>query len=137
MGRVRVLRLLFTLVLGLRLHLVCTLQGLPVAFALTGAKADEREVLLAMFTAEPSHDTEPGLATSRPGQILTGERTTTAPPSKHPGRRGDPASAHRPQGRARPADTRCFKPLRQIIESVNNTFKGQLELERRGGHPAG
>ncbi|MET9501017.1 transposase [Streptomyces sp. NPDC006622] len=30
---------------GLRLHLVCTLHGLPVAFALTGAKADERETL--------------------------------------------------------------------------------------------
>ena len=53
---------------GLRLHLVCTLHGLPVAFALTGAKADEREVLLAMFTAEP------GLITSRPGQILIGDK---------------------------------------------------------------
>lgn len=31
---------------GLRLHLVCTLQGVPIAFALTGAKADERETLL-------------------------------------------------------------------------------------------
>ncbi|MFI8338463.1 transposase, partial [Streptomyces sp. NPDC085639] len=31
---------------GLRLHLVCTLHGLPIAFALTGAKAVEREVLL-------------------------------------------------------------------------------------------
>jgi hypothetical protein len=30
---------------GLRLHLVCTLQGLPVAFALAGAKADERDIL--------------------------------------------------------------------------------------------
>jgi NAD(P)-dependent dehydrogenase (short-subunit alcohol dehydrogenase family) len=31
-----------------------------------------------------------------------------------------------------------FKPLRQIIESVNDTFKGQLDLERHGGHtPAG
>jgi hypothetical protein len=30
---------------GLRLHLVCTLHGLPVAFALAGAKADERETL--------------------------------------------------------------------------------------------
>jgi hypothetical protein len=30
------------------------------------------------------------------------------------------------------------KPLRQIIESVNDTFKGQLDLERHGGHtPAG
>jgi len=27
---------------GLRLHLACTLQGLPIAPALTGAKADER-----------------------------------------------------------------------------------------------
>ena len=26
------------------------------------------------------------------------------------------------------------KPLRQIIESVNDTFKGQLDLERHGGH---
>jgi hypothetical protein len=27
-----------------------------------------------------------------------------------------------------------FKPLRQIIESVNDTFKGQLDLERHGEH---
>jgi hypothetical protein len=26
-----------------------------------------------------------------------------------------------------------FKPLRQTIESVNQTFKGQLDLERHGG----
>ena len=38
---------------GLRLHLVCTLLGLPVAFALAGAKADEREVLLGMLDADP------------------------------------------------------------------------------------
>jgi hypothetical protein len=37
---------------GLRLHLVCTLQGLPIAFALTGAKADERETLLDLLAAE-------------------------------------------------------------------------------------
>jgi hypothetical protein len=31
-----------------------------------------------------------------------------------------------------------FKPLRQIIESINQTFKAQLDLERHGGHtPAG
>ena len=39
---------------GLRLHLACTLSGLPVAFALAGAKADEREVLLAMLDADPN-----------------------------------------------------------------------------------
>ena len=26
-----------------------------------------------------------------------------------------------------------FKPLRQVIESVNDTLKGQLDLERHGG----
>jgi hypothetical protein len=36
---------------GLRLHLVCTLTGLPVMFALAGAKADERETLLGMLEA--------------------------------------------------------------------------------------
>ena len=45
---------------GLRLHLVCTLGGLPIAFALTGAKADERETLLGIFA------TEPELLSSRP-----------------------------------------------------------------------
>src|SRR6266508_1782623 len=50
---------------GLRLHLVCTLHGLPVEAARAGA----------------------GL----------------------------------------------FRPLRQLIESVNQTFKGQLDLERHGG----
>jgi hypothetical protein len=30
---------------GLRLHLVGTLAGLPVAFALTGAKADEQDLI--------------------------------------------------------------------------------------------
>jgi hypothetical protein len=34
---------------GLRLHLVTTLHGLPVGFALAGAKADERQVLLAIL----------------------------------------------------------------------------------------
>lgn len=35
---------------GLRLHLVSTLHGLPVGYALTGAKADEREVLEQLLT---------------------------------------------------------------------------------------
>ena len=29
---------------GLRLHLICTLHGLPLGWALVGAKADERDV---------------------------------------------------------------------------------------------
>lgn len=59
---------------GLRLHLVCTLQGLPVAFALTGAKADERETPLDLLTAESA------LVTARPGQTLIGAAPARAPP---------------------------------------------------------
>ena len=36
---------------GLRLHLVTTVHGLPVAFALTNAKTDEREVLIDLVSS--------------------------------------------------------------------------------------
>ena len=39
---------------GPRLHLIATLHGLPVGFALTGAKADERRVLHSVLTADPN-----------------------------------------------------------------------------------
>ncbi len=53
---------------GLRLHLVCTLHGLPVAVALVGAKADERQVLLDLLAVEPE------LVAARPGQVLLADK---------------------------------------------------------------
>jgi hypothetical protein len=118
---------------GLRLHLVTTLSGLPIGFALAGAKADERQVLLGIFEADPT------LVTTRPGQILIGDKNYYGHDFEavlagagltllRPARLGEPE---------RPG-ARFFKPLRQVIESVNDTFKGQLDLERHGGHtPAG
>jgi hypothetical protein len=53
---------------GLRLHMLATLHGLPIAFALTGAKADERQVLLDILAADPN------LASGRPGQVLIGDK---------------------------------------------------------------
>lgn len=115
---------------GLRLHLVCTPQDLPVAFTLTGAKADEREVPAGMLTVGPD------LVANRPGQTLIGDKNyfgsvfeATMADAQitllRPARKGGPA---------RPG-AQFFKPLRQIIES---TFKGQLDLEQDGGHaPAG
>jgi hypothetical protein len=42
------------------------------------------------------------------------------------------------KGEAPRAGTAFFKPLRQVIESINDMFKGQLDLEQHGGHtPAG
>jgi len=114
---------------GRRLHLLCTLTGLPVGFALTGAKADERQVLLGIFDADST------LLANRPGQILIGDKNYYGRDFEsalrdagvrllRPARKGEPdrSGAH------------LFKPLRQTIESINETFKGQLDLERHGGH---
>ena len=113
---------------GLRLHLVCTLHGLPVGFALTGAKADERRVLLYILD-------DPVLTAGRARQAIIGDKNyygagfeITLAEGRlclfRPARKGE---GPRP-------GTQFFKPLRQIIESVNDTFKGQLDLERHGGH---
>jgi Transposase DDE domain len=113
---------------GLRLHLVCTLHGLPVAFALTGAKADERQVLLDLLRVEPK------LVATRPGQTLLADKHYYGRQFEavlgelgvrllRPARKGEPE---------RPG-AHLFRPLRQLIESVNDTFKGQLDLERHGG----
>ena len=118
---------------GLRLHLVCTLGGLPVTAALVGAKADERQVLLDLLAVEPQ------LVAARHGQVLIADKHYYGGEFERllgelglrllrPARKGEPQRAG--------AD--LFRPLRQLIESVNQTFKGQLDLERHGGHtPAG
>ncbi len=60
---------------GLRLHLVATPSGLPVAYGLTSAKTDERDTALAMFIATRSCRTAP-VRSSSP------TRATAPPPSK-------------------------------------------------------
>lgn len=113
---------------GLRLHLVCTLHGLPVAFALADAKAVDREVLAELLAVEPE------LVALRPGQVLVADKNYYGREFEaglaelgvrlvRPARRGEP---ERPGGG-------LFKPLRQLVESVNQTLKGQLDLERHGG----
>ncbi len=104
---------------GLRLHLLCTLHGLPVGFALTGAKADERQALMDILDDDD-------LAAMLPGQVIIGDKNyfgagfeaTLAGDGLvllRPARKGEPE---------RPG-SQFFKPLRQIIESINDTFKGQ------------
>jgi hypothetical protein len=113
---------------GLRLHLVCTLHGLPVMFALAGAKTDEREVLLGML--EAARD----VVDARPGQLLIGDKN-------YFGRDFEADLTERDlvllrparKGEAKRAGQQLLKPLRQVIESVNWTLKGQLDLEQHGG----
>jgi Transposase DDE domain len=114
---------------GLRLHLVCTLRGLPVAFALVGAKAGDQETLIDIFAAEPA------LLAQRPGQMLIGDKNYFG--ADFEAQLDDVGAVLlRParKGEAERGGSALFKPLRQTIESINQTFKGQLDLERHGGH---
>ena len=105
-----------------------TLHGLPLSFALTDATADERETLLSILD-------DPALTARRAGQVIIADKNYYGHDFEaalaaaglvllRPARKGEPERRGR----------QFFKPLRQIIESVNDTFKGQLDLERHGGH---
>ena len=113
---------------GLRLHLLATLHGLPAGVALTGAKADERRVLLGILAADPQ------LTSDRQDQILIGDKNyfgsgfeaelaTAGLTLLRPARKGEPERA----------GSRFFKPLRQTVESIFDTCKDQTDLERHGG----
>ena len=117
---------------GLRLHLIATPSGLPVAYALTSAKTDERDTALTMLEL----DTALG---QRPGQILMADKGyRSANFEAELTARG--VTLIRPtfgKEAVRPGQ-RFLRPFRQIIESINQTFKSQLDLERHGGRkPAG
>lgn len=110
---------------GLRLHLVATPSGLPIAFALAGAKADERDTAEDMLT-------HAGL--TRAGQTLMadkGYRSGAFEKTLNQAGMNRIRPATRTE-KPRPGQ-RYLRPFRQIIESIFSTFKGQLDLERHGG----
>lgn len=117
---------------GLRLHLVCTPAGLPITFALAHPKTDEREV------ARDLMEREPVLLAARPGQTVIADKGYASREfesflNDHGAQLLRPSFKNE---KLRPG-ARLLKPLRQIIESVNDTLKGQLDLERHGGRTYG
>jgi Transposase DDE domain len=113
---------------GLRLHLVTTCHGLPVAFALANPKLDEREILLDLVELDPGLLAPPG------GVVLLADKGYRDQATEHL------LAEHgitlvRPAFRnEQPRPGRLLlKLLRQVIESVNQTLKGQLDLEQHGG----
>ena len=114
---------------GLRLHLICTPAGLPITFALSNPKLDERHVAIDML------DHDPSLNAGRHHQTLVADKGYTS--REFETRLNDlgielvrPARSNEPTRRG----ARQLRPIRQIIESVNDTLKGQLGLERHAGH---
>jgi hypothetical protein len=113
---------------GLRLHLITTVSGLPVLFALTSPKLDERDVARDLLESEPQ------LLAARQGQTLMADKGYASGEFEtflddHGVTLLRPAYKNRTP---RPG-ARLLKSFRQIIESVNDTLKGQLDLERHGG----
>jgi hypothetical protein len=113
---------------GLRLYLVCTPAGMPILWALADPKLGEREVLAAMLEVEADvvaeHEgilliSDKGFAGRDFEQLLAGYAITLLRPSRadEQARHGEP----------------MLKKVRQLIESVNDTLKGQLNLEDHGG----
>ncbi|MFE9255206.1 transposase, partial [Streptomyces sp. NPDC006879] len=113
---------------GLRLYLVCTPAGMPILWALANPKLDEREVLTAML------DREPDTVTDRPGLLLITDKGFAS-------KEFETVLALRGTELLRPSFKRekrrkgesLLKSVRQLIESVNDTLKGQLDLEQHGG----
>ncbi|MEG8181833.1 IS982 family transposase [Nocardia terpenica] len=117
---------------GLRLYLVCTPAGMPILWALADPKLGEREVLSAMLKldaavlAEHEHIlliSDKGFAGKDFERLLADYGIELLRPSrkKEATRRGES----------------LLKKVRQLIESVNDTLKGQLDLEDHGGRTFG
>ena len=109
---------------GLRLHLITTTSGLPLAFALTGAKADERDTCLDMIAFSGLDTAGVTLIADKGYRRAAFETELNAAG----------ITLIRPNLKSEPTrpGARYLKAFRQIIESVNQTLKAQLDLERHG-----
>ena len=109
---------------GLKLYLVCAGDGMPIMWCLAHPKIGEREVVAALL-ARDHH-------LIRSGQILLADKgfsgkqfaTTTAAMDLR---------LLRPDRKDETYKNGNLGGVRQWIESVNHTLKGQLGLERHGG----
>ena len=113
---------------GLRLFLVCTPSGMPILWALADPKLGEREVLAAMLEVDAA------LVRERPGLLLISDKGFASKTFERSlSEQG--ITLLRPSRKRellRPGEP-MLKKVRQLIESVNDTLKGQLDLEQHGG----
>jgi Transposase DDE domain len=113
---------------GLRLYLVCTPTGMPILWALANPKIGEREVLAAML------EVDAGLVAERAGILLISDKGFASRPFEQDlaGRGVELLRPARKREKQRYGEP-LLKKVRQLIESVNDTLKGQLDLEQHGG----
>jgi Transposase DDE domain len=114
---------------GMRLYLVTTVEGMPVTWCLAHPKLDEREVMAALF--EVDHHlvqagqvilADKGFAGADFETFLDGLGVHLVRPARN-GVKRDPEPS--------PAQKRLLR-MRQWIEAIFDTLKGQLSLEQHG-----
>lgn len=114
---------------GLRLHLICTPAGLPIMWALATPGIDERQVLTAVL------ENDLDLLRERAGVLIVADKGYISGELDRWLTERDIRllrPSYRNQ-RPRPGE-HLLRPVRQLIESVNGSLKGQLDLELHGGH---
>nr|WP_204264598.1 IS982 family transposase [Geodermatophilus normandii] len=113
---------------GLRLHLICTPAGLPITWALADPKIEERQVLMCILDADAD------LLADRPGLLLIADKGyVSAELDAYLHARGVDLLRPSYRNRAPRPGQALLAPIRQLIESVYDTLKGQLDLELHGG----
>lgn len=112
---------------GLRLYLLCAPDGMPISFCLAGAKEPEREVAAAMLEQARAA----GLLCG--GEIIIGDKGFAGAEFEAIVASFD-ATLIRPDRRDEKPRFGKLGGIRQWIESINDTLKGQLSLEDHGGH---
>ncbi|MGH4011163.1 MAG: IS982 family transposase, partial [Pseudonocardiaceae bacterium] len=105
-------------------YLVCTGDGMPIMWCLANPKIGEREVVAALL--EHNHHL------LRSGQILLADKSFAGREFKH---LTDAMGLRllRPDRKDETYRNGDLGGVRQWIESVNQTLKGQLDLEDHGG----
>ncbi|MFC7548909.1 IS982 family transposase [Plantactinospora sp. GCM10030261] len=120
---------------GMRLYLLTTAEGMPILWCLANPKLDERDVMTALLEADHHLIAE--------GQVILADRGFAGAEFE---RFCHDAGIHlvrpkRANAKSDPARTPAERALlrcRQWIESIFQTLKGQLSLERHGARrPAG
>jgi hypothetical protein len=117
---------------GLKLYLITTPDGMPAAWCLADPKIGEREVAAGLL----AHAAR--TAALRPGLTLIGGKGFAGQESEDLVATGYRLRLVRPDRRDEAPRHGPIGWIRQWIESVNDTLKGQLDLERHGGRtPSG
>jgi hypothetical protein len=112
---------------GFRLYLITTAEGMPIVWGLASPKLGEREVIAALLAADSAHELV------RAGDVILGDKGFAGQEFEAFLREELGVHLIRPDRKDEPARFGKLARVRQWIESVIDTAKGQLTLEHHGG----